>query len=203
MGRWTQDDDDLHRSPDGMEKIGYDSDTRCYTFRDADGAVYEGADGGGHLRCISSPTHSAKHDDEPVRLMPNSPIPSPSPSPKSPSSAGKSSFHDFLPASMITAASPSSVAPARSPLKLPSPTKSSHSRSPTAASSESQKESVWSVVRRATMPSKMRNVVETVTRRASSKSESAKGHSYQPLDESLAPRRRPPPVHVAAPLPTR
>ncbi|KAJ7651328.1 hypothetical protein FB45DRAFT_890270 [Roridomyces roridus] len=45
MGRWTQHDEDSERLPEGMERIGYDSDTGRYYFRDNSGAVYEGAQG--------------------------------------------------------------------------------------------------------------------------------------------------------------
>lgn len=45
MGRWTQYDEDEHRLPEGMERIGYDSDNGCYYFRDRDGVVWQGAEG--------------------------------------------------------------------------------------------------------------------------------------------------------------
>ncbi|KAH7082489.1 hypothetical protein FB567DRAFT_594962 [Paraphoma chrysanthemicola] len=45
MGRWTDMDDDERRLPDGMQRIGYDSDTERYTFRDTDGSLYESAPG--------------------------------------------------------------------------------------------------------------------------------------------------------------
>ncbi|KAJ7439950.1 hypothetical protein FB451DRAFT_1301105 [Mycena latifolia] len=45
MGRWTQYDEDSTRLPEGMERIGYDSDTGRYYFRDTAGAVWQGAQG--------------------------------------------------------------------------------------------------------------------------------------------------------------
>ncbi|KAJ7292553.1 hypothetical protein C8J57DRAFT_1266307 [Mycena rebaudengoi] len=45
MGRWTQYDEDEHRLPAGMERIGYDADTGRYTFRGGDGSVWQGAQG--------------------------------------------------------------------------------------------------------------------------------------------------------------
>ncbi|KAJ7827184.1 hypothetical protein B0H13DRAFT_311433 [Mycena leptocephala] len=45
MGRWTQFDEDSTRLPEGMERIGYDSDTGRYYFRDASGSVWQGAQG--------------------------------------------------------------------------------------------------------------------------------------------------------------
>ncbi|KAJ7508356.1 hypothetical protein B0H11DRAFT_24070 [Mycena galericulata] len=45
MGRWTQHDNDSERLPEGMERIGYDSDTGRYYFRDQDGGVWQGAQG--------------------------------------------------------------------------------------------------------------------------------------------------------------
>ncbi|KAF7347184.1 Peptidoglycan-binding domain protein [Mycena venus] len=45
MGRWTQYDSDSTRLPEGMERIGYDSDTGRYYFRDRGGSVWQGAQG--------------------------------------------------------------------------------------------------------------------------------------------------------------
>ncbi|KAF2023708.1 hypothetical protein EK21DRAFT_80234 [Setomelanomma holmii] len=45
MGRWTDMDDDERRLPEGMERVGYDTDTERYTFRDTDGTLYESAPG--------------------------------------------------------------------------------------------------------------------------------------------------------------
>lgn len=46
-----------------MERIGYDSETRRYTFRDTNGATYIGSPGeefGGQLKLISGPTRAAQ-----------------------------------------------------------------------------------------------------------------------------------------------
>ncbi|KIY66564.1 carbohydrate-binding module family 50 protein [Cylindrobasidium torrendii FP15055 ss-10] len=45
MGRWTQYDEDEYRLPEGMKRVGYDSDTQTYFFRDADGSTWRGASG--------------------------------------------------------------------------------------------------------------------------------------------------------------
>ncbi|KIM82305.1 carbohydrate-binding module family 50 protein [Piloderma croceum F 1598] len=45
MGRWTQYDEDDYRLPEGMKRVGYDSDSGRYYFRDGAGVVYEGGQG--------------------------------------------------------------------------------------------------------------------------------------------------------------
>ncbi|PAV22072.1 carbohydrate-binding module family 50 [Pyrrhoderma noxium] len=45
MGRWTQYDEDDYRLPEGMKRIGYDSDTQKYTFKDQNGDLWEGPEG--------------------------------------------------------------------------------------------------------------------------------------------------------------
>ncbi|KAF8830483.1 hypothetical protein HHX47_DHR2001154 [Lentinula edodes] len=45
MSRWTQYDEDSYRLPEGMERIGYDSDSGKYIFRDRDGSVWQGPEG--------------------------------------------------------------------------------------------------------------------------------------------------------------
>ena len=45
MGRFTDMDDDEHRLPEGMQRIGYDADTQRYTFRDANGNLFESEPG--------------------------------------------------------------------------------------------------------------------------------------------------------------
>ncbi|KAF9535627.1 hypothetical protein CPB83DRAFT_842067 [Crepidotus variabilis] len=45
MGRWTQYDEDDYRLPEGMKRIGYDSDSGRYYFRDTDGSIWKGAEG--------------------------------------------------------------------------------------------------------------------------------------------------------------
>lgn len=36
---------DSYRLPEGMKRVGYDSDTGKYYFRDQDGSLWEGAEG--------------------------------------------------------------------------------------------------------------------------------------------------------------
>ena len=45
MARFTDMDDDEHRLPEGMQRIGYDADTQRYTFRDAEGNLFESEPG--------------------------------------------------------------------------------------------------------------------------------------------------------------
>jgi len=45
MGRWTQYDEDDYRLPEGMKRVGYDSDSGRYYFRDREGVLYEGGEG--------------------------------------------------------------------------------------------------------------------------------------------------------------
>ncbi|KAF9225218.1 carbohydrate-binding module family 50 protein [Gyrodon lividus] len=45
MGRWTQYDEDDYRLPEGVKRIGYDSDTGRYYFRDQEGLTYQGPEG--------------------------------------------------------------------------------------------------------------------------------------------------------------
>ncbi|KDR77281.1 hypothetical protein GALMADRAFT_96032 [Galerina marginata CBS 339.88] len=44
-GRWTQYEEDSSRLPEGFKRIGYDADTKIYTFRDANGVMYQGKPG--------------------------------------------------------------------------------------------------------------------------------------------------------------
>ncbi|KUI63257.1 Putative L,D-transpeptidase YkuD [Cytospora mali] len=43
--RYMESDTDEERLPEGMVRIGYDADTQVYTFRDADGSIWEGPPG--------------------------------------------------------------------------------------------------------------------------------------------------------------
>ena len=43
-----------------MQRIGYDSDTQRYKFRDSDGSIYEGGTYGGDLILVSRPTMKTK-----------------------------------------------------------------------------------------------------------------------------------------------
>ncbi|KAI0714636.1 hypothetical protein C8Q76DRAFT_727536 [Earliella scabrosa] len=56
MGRWTQYDEDSYRLPDGMKRVGYDSDTGRYYYRDRDGSLWQGSEGAeyGELTRVSN-----------------------------------------------------------------------------------------------------------------------------------------------------
>ncbi|KAF9045533.1 hypothetical protein BJ165DRAFT_1528389 [Panaeolus papilionaceus] len=43
--RWTQDQDDSTRLPDGFKRVAYDADTQQYTFKDRNGQLYKGEPG--------------------------------------------------------------------------------------------------------------------------------------------------------------
>jgi len=45
MSRWSQYDEDSYRLPEGMKRIGYDSDTGRYLFRDQTGSIWQGGEG--------------------------------------------------------------------------------------------------------------------------------------------------------------
>ncbi|KAI0640249.1 hypothetical protein C8Q77DRAFT_121917 [Trametes polyzona] len=69
MGRWTQYDEDSYRLPEGMKRVGYDSDTGRYQFRDAEGALWEGPQGAtfGEMRRVGSApvvTDDHAHDED-------------------------------------------------------------------------------------------------------------------------------------------
>ncbi|KAF8062376.1 hypothetical protein FPV67DRAFT_268316 [Lyophyllum atratum] len=97
MGRWTQFEEDSYRLPEGMKRIGYDADTKVYTFRDRNGALYLGEPEAhyGTLTPVTetggSPRAGAFESDEPrmVSSVSSGEIPS--------------TFHDILPANLITA----------------------------------------------------------------------------------------------------
>ncbi|KZT02226.1 carbohydrate-binding module family 50 protein [Laetiporus sulphureus 93-53] len=66
MGRWTQYDEDSYRLPEGMKRVGYDSDTSKYYFRDRDGTLWEGPEGAeyGEMRQVSdAPIALDDHDE--------------------------------------------------------------------------------------------------------------------------------------------
>ncbi|KAI6015623.1 carbohydrate-binding module family 50 protein [Pisolithus marmoratus] len=67
MGRWTQYDEDNYRLPEGVERIGYDSDTGRYYFRDKDGLLHKGPEGSefGELVQVSAlPVTIAPQEDD-------------------------------------------------------------------------------------------------------------------------------------------
>lgn len=54
--RYAEYDTDEERLPEGMQRVHYDADTQVYTFRDADGSLWEGPPGCryGHLTKVSN-----------------------------------------------------------------------------------------------------------------------------------------------------
>ncbi|EIW63810.1 uncharacterized protein TRAVEDRAFT_109915 [Trametes versicolor FP-101664 SS1] len=74
MGRWTQYDEDSYRLPEGMKRVGYDSDTGRYQFRDQDGALWEGPQGAefGEMRRVGNAPVAvddhAQDDDEEAEI---------------------------------------------------------------------------------------------------------------------------------------
>ncbi|EKM59012.1 uncharacterized protein PHACADRAFT_249166 [Phanerochaete carnosa HHB-10118-sp] len=176
MGRWL---DDGPHMPAGMERIGYDSDTQRYTFRDSDGCIYEGNEYGGTLTLISRPQKG--QDDEPIRLMPNSPPRLQTKVKGVPESwTSATSFHDILPSQKIVCAPPPEPPRRKATVKGPS---SPLQRSKTTSSQRS----LWNTVYGAAVSSKpsLREVVESVTRRRSSNSKTSPGHEHG-RDESYA-----------------
>ncbi|KAI0779010.1 hypothetical protein BD413DRAFT_513580 [Trametes elegans] len=69
MGRWTQYDEDSYRLPEGMKRVGYDSDTGRYHFRGQDGSLWEGPQGAqfGEMRRVDGApvvTDDHHHDQD-------------------------------------------------------------------------------------------------------------------------------------------
>ena len=66
MGRWSHYDTDEERLPEGMQRIGYDADEQIYTYRDADGSIWESAPGNqyGRLTRVSGPPTSKPADND-------------------------------------------------------------------------------------------------------------------------------------------
>ncbi|KAI0118750.1 carbohydrate-binding module family 50 protein [Nemania sp. FL0031] len=73
MARWSEYDTDEERLPEGMQRIGYDADTQVYTFRDAQGGIWESAPGNqyGQLRRVQ---YYGDHDDEESHSSPTQPL---------------------------------------------------------------------------------------------------------------------------------
>ncbi|RDB28147.1 hypothetical protein Hypma_001391 [Hypsizygus marmoreus] len=111
MSRWTQFEEDAFRLPEGMKRIAYDADTKMYTFRDRLGALYQGPPGEDYgiltpvaKTGVNSRPGAFESDKPPRKSLTVNP------------DAAPSSFHDILPANLIT--SPSSSIDGKSP---PSP----------------------------------------------------------------------------------
>lgn len=67
MSRFSRYDTDEGRLPDGMSRVGYDSDTQVYTYQDSDGSYWESPAGHeyGQLTRVGGDTASDNGDMEP------------------------------------------------------------------------------------------------------------------------------------------
>lgn len=76
MGRRSYYDTDEERLPEGMTRIGYDADTETYTFRDADGSIWESAPGSryGNLTKISNGSAAARRAAQPTGAVARGPL---------------------------------------------------------------------------------------------------------------------------------
>ncbi|KAJ7135223.1 hypothetical protein C8R43DRAFT_1204024 [Mycena crocata] len=110
MSRWTQNNEDLARLPAGMQRIGYDADSAQYSFRDMEGNIYLGPSHQQYGLLIS--LESRGHDRQRMFASEKSNASTPRPQqaqfsardqPQRPSG---STFHDILPAHLITTAPP-------------------------------------------------------------------------------------------------
>ncbi|KAF7366402.1 hypothetical protein MSAN_00897000 [Mycena sanguinolenta] len=152
MGRWTQDQEDASRLPEGVKRIGYDADSARYKFCDREGNLYLGPphEYYGALTLVGKTSRPpSSSDDRPQAFAPEKSRPELSvdvPVHAPPGSG--STFHDFVPPHLIT--SPSSA----------QSTLSSHSGSPLGSGSRFR-----DAVRRTALPS-MANVVNNVKRSA-------------------------------------
>ncbi|KAI1426987.1 carbohydrate-binding module family 50 protein [Xylaria sp. FL1777] len=77
MARWSEYDTDEERLPEGMQRLGYDADTQTYTFRDADGSIWESAPGNryGQLRRVDAatlPSYGEEDDSHPAQPLTSS-----------------------------------------------------------------------------------------------------------------------------------
>ena len=106
-------------------------------------------------------------DSEPIRLMPNSPTRSAGVNlPSSPTSPSFNTFQDILPANLIASAPPPE--PPRRKMTLKASEGRPLHRAQTSPGRDPPPRNLWNVVRDATTRTKMRDVVESVTRRTSS-----------------------------------
>jgi len=66
MSRFSRYDSDEERLPEGMTRIGYDADEQVYTFKDADGSLWESAPGCqyGQLTRVGQAPEPVDDDDE-------------------------------------------------------------------------------------------------------------------------------------------
>ncbi|KAJ7507402.1 hypothetical protein B0H11DRAFT_202767 [Mycena galericulata] len=149
MGRWTQFDEDSTRLPEGMKRIGYDADTSRYTFSDREGNIYMGPahEEYGFLTLVGKSTRTpAVVNDRPHAFASEDSGSDLTVEVQSPGSA--STFHDILPAHLIT-----------------SPSSGEYADGIPLTGDGSAGARFRDAVRRATLPS-MQNVVKNVRRSA-------------------------------------
>ncbi|PPQ79075.1 hypothetical protein CVT25_002300 [Psilocybe cyanescens] len=144
--RFTHHDEDLSRLPEGFERIGYDDDTRRYTFRDANGNLYHGEPGSEYG--ILTPITSAISSIEQSRpsAFANSPVRR-STLPAGPGNDVPRTFQDILPPELITS--------------------SSMSNTSGQATSKSSGDQIVNLVRKSTLP-KMQGIVHSLRRSVTS-----------------------------------
>ncbi|KAJ7173096.1 hypothetical protein C8R43DRAFT_915108 [Mycena crocata] len=149
MGRWTQYEEDSERLPEGVKRIGYDADTARYSFRDREGNIYLGPahQEYGSLTLVGkSGRPSSSTEDRPEAFA--SEKSRPELAVEVPQGSG-ATFHDILPAHLITS---------------PSSAESRLSASPT-STEPSAGSRFRDAVRRTALPA-MQNVVNNVRRSA-------------------------------------
>ncbi|KAF8964739.1 hypothetical protein BDZ97DRAFT_1918703 [Flammula alnicola] len=102
--RWTQYQEDSYRLPEGFKRIGYDSDTKRYTFQDKNGVVYQGEPGldYGTLTPVP-PSHSSMESSRPSAFAAT--VPKRSSTLPTPEGRAPTTFHDILPPELITTSS--------------------------------------------------------------------------------------------------
>ncbi|KAJ7701913.1 hypothetical protein B0H17DRAFT_167887 [Mycena rosella] len=147
MGRWTQFSEDSTRLPEGVKRIGYDADTGRYTFCDGEGNIYLGPphEEYGSLTLVGkSARPPSSTNDRPQAFASGKANPALSVQIQPPGSG--QTFHDFVPAHLITS---------------PSSAESSLSDSPTGEASARSR--FRDAVRRTTLPA-MQNVVNNIRR---------------------------------------
>ncbi|KAJ7628704.1 hypothetical protein FB45DRAFT_919057 [Roridomyces roridus] len=134
--------EDAHRLPEGMKRIGYDADTARYTFCDREGNMYTGP---AHERYGSLTPVSKALEDRPNAFASEKPRPD--------LSVSVGTFHDILPAHLIT--SPSSA-----DSRLSSSSRGSASENTNTGGTSTR---FRDAVRRVKLPA-MQNVVTTIRR---------------------------------------
>ncbi|KAF8638375.1 hypothetical protein AX16_010522 [Volvariella volvacea WC 439] len=160
MGRWTQYEEDAHRLPHGMKRVGYDADTRVYTFQDRDGRYYHSAPGEEYgilrpVRGVVVTRPGAFDTGRPPKLNVNT-------------KDATKTFQEFLPADVIT--SPSTSIETRHersqsmPLRFMTSSATRDQDSPTSPLAQPPPRAVFmAAVKKATLP-KMQGVVENLRR---------------------------------------